>query len=85
MSSSESEFSASFSSDSSYSTSQESLPDIAKIELSIDNEEYTYDEELEPVATEEETAAYHQQVAAELQQEEELRKRFNEEVDVQSW
>ena len=66
MSSSESEFSASFSSDSSYSTSQESLPDIAKIELSIDNEEYTYDEELEPVATEEETAAYHQQLTAEL-------------------
>ena len=85
MSSSESDFSASFSSDSSNSISQESLPDIGDIDLNEENVNFAYDEELEPVATEEETAAYDEQVEAEQRQQEELVKRFSQQLEIQSW
>ena len=85
MSSSESDFSASFSSDSSNSISQEPLPDIGDIDLNEENVNFAYDEELEPVATEEETAAYDEQVEAEQRQQEELVKRFSQQLEIQSW
>ena len=70
MSSSESEFSSSISSTSSFISAQDDI---------------LYDDSLEPVATEEESAAYSEQVAKEESEETEFLKRFHGEVEVQTW
>ena len=44
-----------------------------------------YDENVEPIATEQEAAEYHEQVAQEEEEEEILWSRFSGEEDVQNW
>ena len=45
----------------------------------------TYDDSLEPLATSEEAAAYEASMAREAEEEEQLRARFDREVDISSW
>lgn len=46
---------------------------------------FSYSEELEPVATEEENVVYESQLEAELEEEEMLRKRFSKEIHLNQW
>jgi len=84
MSSSESEFSTSISSTSSFLSAQDTLELFPDWELS-DCEDNLYDNSLEPVATAEESTARTEQVAKEELEETEFFKRFNAEVEIQTW
>lgn len=78
MVSDDNKLSSSLSSESSY---------LSTCKLPQENGEGTnvYDDSLEPIAKEEELLEYLEQVAIEEDEEEEFRKRFSNEVDVQSW
>ena len=60
----------------------ERYSDIVRLD-GIENE--VFDNDLEPLATEEEANAYAIEVAREQQEQHELSRRFNREVTMQSW
>lgn len=56
--------------------------DIARMD-GVDNE--VFDNDLEPLATEEEAHAYEVEVAKEQHEQQEFSRRFNREVPIESW
>ncbi|KAK3739211.1 hypothetical protein QZH41_018865 [Actinostola sp. cb2023] len=86
MDSNQSEFLSSFSSEDTYFSAEESLDDSSESISGIsDIETYSYHEELEPIATEQEVEEYEAQLTAEQQLEEEYNQRFSGETDLRSW
>lgn len=69
------------------SSESNSSPHISEDEQEIESESSVvdYNDDLDPVATEEETQAYAEEIVREEEQEQEALRRFSRESDINSW